>query len=59
MVRALKRAGFLLRHEGKHTSLSKADRIVIVPRHLRIKSGTLRGIIEDAGMTVDEFRDLV
>ncbi|MEK9145015.1 MAG: type II toxin-antitoxin system HicA family toxin [Elusimicrobiota bacterium] len=56
-MRALKRAGFALRHEGKHTSMARGDRVVIVPRHPRIKRETLRGIIDDAGLTVEEFRD--
>jgi predicted RNA binding protein YcfA (HicA-like mRNA interferase family) len=28
---------------------------VVVPDHKRIRSGTLRRIIADAGLTVDEF----
>lgn len=39
--------------------MSKDDRLVIIPRHPRIKRETLRGIIEDAGMTPEEFRELL
>jgi predicted RNA binding protein YcfA (HicA-like mRNA interferase family) len=28
---------------------------VVVPDHRTVKPGTLRGIIADAGLTVDEF----
>ena len=28
---------------------------VVVPDHRTVKTGTLRGIIADAGLTVDEF----
>ncbi|MBI3554212.1 MAG: type II toxin-antitoxin system HicA family toxin [Elusimicrobia bacterium] len=59
IVRALKKAGFVVIREGKHTSMSKDDRLVIIPRHPRIKRETLRGIIEDAGMTPEEFRELL
>jgi hypothetical protein len=30
-----------------------------VPDHRRLKAGTLRGIIADAGLTVDEFIKLL
>jgi predicted RNA binding protein YcfA (HicA-like mRNA interferase family) len=28
---------------------------VTVPNHRQLKAGTLRGIVADAGLTVDEF----
>ena len=45
-VRALRRLGFVeLRHE----------RTVVVPQHRPIKPGTLRGLIEQAGLSVETF----
>jgi predicted RNA binding protein YcfA (HicA-like mRNA interferase family) len=29
--------------------------LVVVPDHRQLKPGTLRGIIADAGLTVDQF----
>ena len=59
VVRALKKAGFELAREGKHISMVKGDRIVVIPRHKRIKRETLRGIIKDAGLSIEEFRNLI
>lgn len=55
---ALERAGFLfLRQRGSHMIPRRASppAWVVVPDHRRVKPGTLRGIIADAGLTVDEF----
>lgn len=58
-VRALERAGFIVkRHNGSHIIMGKAGRRVVVPNHNPIKVGTLRNIIDQAGLTVDEFLDL-
>lgn len=59
VVRALKKNGFVVLREGKHTSMHKDDKIVIIPRHSRIKRETLRDIIKDAGLAVEEFKELL
>ena len=59
VVRALKKVGFEIAREGKHISVVKGDRIVIIPRHKRIKRETLRDIIKDSGLTVEEFKVLL
>jgi predicted RNA binding protein YcfA (HicA-like mRNA interferase family) len=60
-VRALARAGFAERSQrGSHRKLRHADgRIVIVPMHRELAPGTLRSILKQAGLSVDEFRELV
>lgn len=57
VVRALERAGFALRKsKSGHRTYVKSFLRVTVPYHPRdIKPGTLRSIIEQAGMTVEEF----
>ena len=55
-VRALRRLGFVeLRQTGSHRILKKGARTVVVPQHRPIKPGTLKGLIEQAGLTVEEF----
>jgi predicted RNA binding protein YcfA (HicA-like mRNA interferase family) len=55
-VRALKRLDFVpLRQTGSHLILRKNSRTVVVPQHKPLKPGTLKGIIEQAGLTLDEF----
>lgn len=55
-VRALRRLGFeQLRQSGSHVVMRREGRTVVVPMHRPIKPGTLRGIIEQAGVTVETF----
>ena len=55
-VRALKRLGFeFQRQTGSHVILRHGPRTVVVPQHQPIKPGTLKGLIEQAGLTVEEF----
>lgn len=50
-----------MRQKGSHMILrwSSPAAWVVVPDHRQVKPGTLRGIIADAGFTVDEFVDLL
>ena len=55
-VRALKRLGFVsLRQTGSHLTLRKDSRTVVVPQHKPLKPGTLKGVIEQAGLTLEQF----
>jgi len=55
-ARALKRLGFVsLRQTGLHLILRKDSRTVVVPQHKPLKPGTLKGVIEQAGLTLEEF----
>ena len=64
LIRALKRAGFEeQRQRGSHLHLRRASdgRRVTVPVHKgrTVPLGTLRAILRDAGISVEEFRDLL
>jgi predicted RNA binding protein YcfA (HicA-like mRNA interferase family) len=55
-VRALRRAGYeTMRQTGSHLIMRKDGRTVVVPQHKPIKPGTLKGLMEQAGLTVEEF----
>jgi predicted RNA binding protein YcfA (HicA-like mRNA interferase family) len=55
-VKALRRFGFEERRQtGSHAILRKEIRTVVVPMHKPIKPGTLRGLIEQAGVTLEAF----
>ena len=57
-VRALRRLGFEERRQtGSHVILRRGGRTVVVPMHRPIKPGTLRGLIEQAGISPEAFRD--
>ncbi len=61
VVKALSRIGFRkVGQKGSHVKLrSAAGRVVIVPMHEEIAPGTLKSILRQAGLTVEEFRDLL
>lgn len=56
-VRALEKFGFKIIRQGKHIVMSDGRRFVTVPRHNPVNAFTMGGIIRDAGLTVEEFRD--
>jgi len=61
-VKALEKMGFYFkRQEGSHIVLRRDDPFsqVIVPNHRELDRGTLRAIIRQAGMSVDEFSKLL
>lgn len=55
-VKALHRLGFAsLRQTGSHHILRRDSKTVVVPMHKPIKPGTLRGIVEQAGISMEDF----
>jgi len=58
-VRAFEKAGFRIVREGKHISMTNGERIIIIPRADPIDAFTMGGIIKDAGMTIEEFKELL
>jgi len=57
-VKALRKAGFVLaRQRGSHMVLYRAEppAQVTVPDHKELDRGTLRSIIRQAGLSVEEF----
>jgi len=58
-VRALEKAGFRIVRQGKHIVLSNGQRIITIPRHNPVNAFTMGGIARDAGLTVEQFRELL
>ena len=58
-VAALRKAGFEVVREGKHIVMSDGTRMVTIPRHDPVNAFTMAGIVLDAGLTLDEFRELL
>ena len=56
-ARALERAGFQrISQRGSHLKLrSDAGRVVVVPLHRELAAGTLRSIIRQSGLSVEDF----
>lgn len=55
----MEKAGFRVHRETDHTVMKNNGRTVSVPRHNPINPLTMGGIITRAGLTVEEFRELL
>jgi predicted RNA binding protein YcfA (HicA-like mRNA interferase family) len=61
-IKALEKAGFYFkRQEGSHIVMRRDDPFsqVVVPDHKELDRGTLRAIIKQAGLSVNEFMKLL
>ncbi len=58
-IRALEKAGFRIVRQGKHIVMSDDTRIITIPRHNPVNAFTMGGIVRDAGLTPEQFRDLL
>jgi predicted RNA binding protein YcfA (HicA-like mRNA interferase family) len=58
-VRALPKVGFRVVRQGKHIVMSDGIRILTIPRHNPVNAFTMGGIVRDAGLSEEEFRELL
>lgn len=58
-VRALEKVGFRILRQGKHIVMSNGVRIVTIPRHNPVNAFPMGGIARDAGLSVEQFRELL
>lgn len=55
-VRALERLGFVIaRQRGSHIVLRRGATGCVVPNHRELKTGTLAGILKQAGVSAEDF----
>jgi predicted RNA binding protein YcfA (HicA-like mRNA interferase family) len=54
----LQRLGFVVqRQTGSHLILRRGGRTVVVPQHKPLKPGTLKGVLEQAGVPLEDFSE--
>jgi len=59
-IRALEKIGYIvIKIKGSHAKLKRRERVVIVPLHDEISKGTLLSIIRQAGITKEQFIELL
>lgn len=58
-VKALQKAGFQIDRQGKHIFLSKGALKAVVPRNNPVDAYTMAAIVRDAGLSVEQFKDLL
>ena len=58
-VRALEKAGFRVARQGRHIVMTDGVRVLTIPRANPVNAYTMGGIVRDAGLTPEEFLDLL
>ncbi len=59
VANAFSKVGFRVIRQGKHIGMSDGVRRLTIPRHKRVNPYTLRGIIRDAGISDEQFKELI
>ncbi len=55
-IRALEKLGFVVtRQRGSHVVLRRGSVGCVVPDHKELKTGTLAGVLKQAGVSVEAF----
>ena len=58
-VGAFKKAGFWITKQSKHIMMTNGERIITIPRANPVNSFTMAGIVRDAGLSIQKFKDLL
>jgi predicted RNA binding protein YcfA (HicA-like mRNA interferase family) len=58
-INAFEKAGFAVVRQGKHITMTDGERIIVIPRANPINAYTMAGIVRDAGLTIEEFQELL
>ena len=58
-MRAFEKAGFRIARQSKHIVMTNGQRILTIPRNNPINGFTMGGLVRDAGLTVEQFRELL
>jgi len=55
-IRALEHLGFVIaRQRGSHVVLRRGPTGCVVPNHRELKTGTLAGVLKQAGVSIEQF----
>jgi hypothetical protein len=58
-VKAFEKAGFVFIRQGKHIILSDGVRTLQIPRHNPVNAYIMGKLIRDAGLTMEQFKELL
>jgi predicted RNA binding protein YcfA (HicA-like mRNA interferase family) len=58
-IRALEKVGFWVARQSKHVIMYNGLVTLVIPRNNPIDAITMGGIIKQAGLTLEEFRNLL
>jgi predicted RNA binding protein YcfA (HicA-like mRNA interferase family) len=58
-VKVFEKFGFRIVRQRKHITMTDGVRIITIPRSNPVDAFTMGGIIRDAGLTIDEFKEFL
>jgi len=58
-VRAFQKVGFVVARQSGHIVMRRDQTILVIPRHNPIKPLVMGELIKTAGLTIDEFKELL
>ncbi|OIP38774.1 hypothetical protein AUJ95_06315 [Candidatus Desantisbacteria bacterium CG2_30_40_21] len=58
-VKVFEKVDFWIAREGKHITMTNGNRIITIPRANPVDAYTMGGIIKDAGISIEKFKELL
>jgi predicted RNA binding protein YcfA (HicA-like mRNA interferase family) len=58
-VSAFAKAGFWITRQSRHITMTDGERVITIPRANPINPFTMAGIVQDAGLSIDQFKKLL
>jgi len=58
-IKAFQKTGFWITRQGKHVTMTNGKRIITLLRANPINAFTMAGIVNDAGFSMEEFKELL
>lgn len=60
IISALSKVGFsFVKQHGSHAKYTFAGKTVVIPMHHEVAKGTLKSILHQAGISLDDFLELL
>ena len=58
-IRAFEKLGFRVVRQGKHVIMSRGEIRLTIPQANPVDAYTMGGIIKDAGLSIEQFKELL
>jgi len=58
-IKAFEKAGFWITRQGKHVTMTNGERVITIPRANPVNAFTMAGIVQDSGLSIEDFKKLL
>jgi predicted RNA binding protein YcfA (HicA-like mRNA interferase family) len=58
-IRAFEKVGFVIARQSGHVVMKRQQTILVIPRHNPVKPTVMGQLIKTAGLTIEEFKELL